>query len=311
MAYSLVERLGKDGVLRAWCGQRFLLSLKDLSKRAAVGVGVEERLLFVHGLALAHHAAHLDEGSPGEQTANSQSQTPCGQRPEQLALQVVESKIVFELILNGDKVFILSHQFAAGLGYGPCVFAHHKNAWQDVLALIWPARENVEGKTDERYFSETATVFGMALPFDFCWIGHVNDNGKEDNSGDTGLRRAATHYKANNPPMKIVVQYDCDKPHQLEQLGNLIVRSVESYPNVKNCKKGTENALVLDVIDEAKWDGFFERKENDKGYGKSNIEYELRKMDLCNYICSLPDEVKRHVFTNLKTEIETLIGLLR
>ncbi len=169
----------------------------------------------------------------------------------------------------------------------------------------------VEGKTDERYFSEAATVFGMVLPFDFCWIGHINDNGKEDNSGDTGLRRAATHYKANNPPMKIVIQYDCDKPHQLEQQGNLIVRSVESYPNVKNCKKGSENALVLDVIDEVKWNEFFERKENDKGYGKSNIEYELRKSELCNYICGLPDEVKRHVFANLKTEIETLIDLLK
>jgi hypothetical protein len=80
--------------------------------------------------------------------------------------------------------------------------------------------------------------------------------------------------------------------------------------NAKKCKRGTENALVLDRIDDERWDTFFERKEEDKGYGKPTIIQELRKTELCDYICALPDEDKKHVFANLKTEIGTLIGLM-
>ncbi len=169
----------------------------------------------------------------------------------------------------------------------------------------------VEGKTDERYFSEAATVFGMALPFDFCWIGHVGEKGQEQNTGDKALTHAASYFKAHNPPVKVVIQYDCDKKHDVEQQGNLIIRSVAEYlHNAKKCKKGTENALVLDRIDDKRWDTFFERKEEDKGYGKPTVIPELRKTELCDYICALPDEDKKHVLANLKTEIETLIGLM-
>lgn len=169
----------------------------------------------------------------------------------------------------------------------------------------------VEGRTDEKYFSEAAAVFGIELPFVFQWIGHVGENGQERNTGDKALTHAASYFKAHNPPVKVVIQYDCDKKHDIEQQGNLIIRSVTEYlHNVKKCKRGTENALVLDRIDDERWDTFFERKEEDKGYGKPTIIQELRKTELCDYICALPDEDKKHVFANLKTEIETLIGLM-
>ena len=169
----------------------------------------------------------------------------------------------------------------------------------------------VEGRTDEKYFSEAATVFGIELPFVFQWIGHIEENGQERNTGDKALTHAASYFKAHNPPVKVVIQYDCDKKHDVEQQGNLIIRSVTEYLyNAKKCKRGTENALVLDSIDDERWDTFFERKEEDKGYGKPTIIQELRKTELCDYICALPDEDKKHVFANLKTEIETLIGLM-
>ena len=169
----------------------------------------------------------------------------------------------------------------------------------------------VEGRTDEKYFSEAAAVFGIELPFDFQWIGHIGENGQERNTGDKALTHAASYFKAHNPPVKVVVQYDCDKKHDAEQQGNLIIRSVTEYlHNAKKCKRGTENALVLDRIDDERWDTFFERKEEDKGYGKPTIIQELLKTELCDYICALPDEDKKHVFANLKTEIETLIGLM-
>lgn len=169
----------------------------------------------------------------------------------------------------------------------------------------------VEGRTDEKYFSEAAAVFGIELPFDFQWIGHIGENGQERNTGDKALAHAASYFKAHNPPVKVVVQYDCDKKHDVEQQGNLIIRSVTEYKdNAKKCKRGTENALVLDRIDDERWDAFFERKEEDKGYGKPTIIQELRKTELCDYLCALPDEDKKHVFANLKTEIETLIGLI-
>ena len=170
----------------------------------------------------------------------------------------------------------------------------------------------VEGKTDARYFSEAAAVYRIPLSFEFKWIGHVGKNDQEENTGDKALTHAASYFKAHNPPVRIVVQYDCDKKHDVERHGNLIIRSVTKYlDNAKGCKRGTENALVLDGIDNEKWDKFFERKEEDKGYGKPTIIQELRKTELCDFICNLPDEDKKRVFANLKSEIEALIELMR
>ena len=170
----------------------------------------------------------------------------------------------------------------------------------------------VEGKTDEQYFSEAASVYGISLPFEFKWIGHIGNTGKEKNSGEKALTHAASYFRAHNPSVKVVLQYDCDKKHDIEQYGNLIIRSVAEYmDNAKKCKRGTENALVLDGIDDEKWESFFKRKEEDKGYGKPAIIPELRKMELCDFICNLPNEDKKHVFANLKSEIEALIELMR
>lgn len=169
----------------------------------------------------------------------------------------------------------------------------------------------VEGKTDERYFSEAAATFEISLPFEFKWIGCVGNSGQEENTGDGALKNAVSYFRAHNPHYKVVVQFDCDKPHELERHGNLVVRSVAKYDNARKCEKGTENALVLDVIDDSQWDSFFTEKEVKNGYGKPGIIHELRKVDLCDYVCGMPDETKRHVFANLKTEIDRLMELIR
>ena len=169
----------------------------------------------------------------------------------------------------------------------------------------------VEGKTDERYFSEAAAVYGISLPFEFKWIGCVGKNGQEENTGDTALKSVVSYFKANNPHFKVIVQFDCDKPHELERHGNLLVRSVVKYTNTRNCEKGTENALALDVIDDSDWDSFFDEKESKNGYGKPGKIYELRKSALCDHICNMPTDKKKRIFVNLKTEIEQLIMLLQ
>ncbi len=169
----------------------------------------------------------------------------------------------------------------------------------------------VEGRTDERYFNEAAAVFGISLPFEFKWIGCVGQNGQEENTGDGALKNAISYFKANNPHYRVVAQFDCDKPHRLEQYGNLLVRSVAKYANTRNCEVGTENALALDVIDDSEWDSFFEEKEPKNAYGKPGKIYELRKSALCDHICNMPTDKKKQIFVHLKTEIEQLIGLMR
>ena len=169
----------------------------------------------------------------------------------------------------------------------------------------------VEGRTDERYFNEAAEVFGISLPFEIKWIGCIGRNGQEENTGDGSLKNAISYFKAHNPHYKVVAQFDCDKPHRLEQHGNLVVRSVAHYENAKGCERGTENALVLDVIDDLDWDSFFEEKELDNPYGKPGRKYELRKTALCDYVCNMPSDKKQQIFANLRIEIEQLIELMR
>ena len=42
-------------------------------------------------------------------------------------------------------------------------------------------------------------------------------------------------------------------------------------------------------------------------YGKDGVKYDLQKMKLCEYICSLPDEECREIFKNLKIEIDNVV----
>lgn len=168
----------------------------------------------------------------------------------------------------------------------------------------------VEGSTDEDYFCSAIEAFDMNLPFKYMWVGHIDDNGRESFSGEGSLKNAMGFVQGKDFGVRFVIQYDCDMPHAEKVYDKIIVRSVAKYKNNRDCKKGTENALVLDEIDEEIWDGFFERKEINNDYGKAGERFDLKKSELCKYVCSLPKDKRKKIFRNLKVEIEAVAKLL-
>ena len=162
----------------------------------------------------------------------------------------------------------------------------------------------VEGRTDEKYFNRALKAYGFNVRFQYSWIGRLDERGNEVNTGAGALKNAASLYSAHNPPDRTVIQFDCDQPHKETKVGTLLIRSVARYENTKGCVSGVENALVLDGIDQKRWDSFFDVRVVQNVYGKAGQKYDLQKMKLCEYICALPDEACRKIFKNLKSEIE-------
>lgn len=168
----------------------------------------------------------------------------------------------------------------------------------------------LEGRTDEKYFNRALEVFGYKdLPFEFKWIGYLDDNGQEVNTGKDALNKAVQFLIARNLPHKNVCLFDCDTKRESSEKNNVFTRVVEGHTNTKNMKKGIENALVLDNIDTQ---SFYKRTVKPGDYGDDNIITEFQKMAFCEYICELKDSVLlQNVFANLKTEIDKLVNLFR
>ena len=167
----------------------------------------------------------------------------------------------------------------------------------------------LEGRTDEKYFNRALEVFGYDdLPFEFKWIGYLDDNGQEVNTGKDALSKAVQFLIARNLPQKNVCLFDCDTKREYSEKNNVFTRVVPEYQNIKKMKKGIENALVLDSIDTQ---DFYEEKVKSGDYGDDNVIREFQKMNFCEHICSLDDSTLQSVFANLKTEIDKLVNLFR
>lgn len=165
----------------------------------------------------------------------------------------------------------------------------------------------LEGRTDEKYFKKALEVFGYnSIPFKFQWIGYIDDNGQERFTGYKSLNQAFDFLVAQNLSYKNVLLYDCDTNRNEEEKNNVYTRVLKHYENAKEMKKGVENALVLDDIDIS---SFYKEQNITNDYGPDSKKLELKKMDLCNYICGLENRSLEEVFANLKTEIDKLIKL--
>lgn len=68
----------------------------------------------------------------------------------------------------------------------------------------------LEGRTDEKYFRKTAEVFDMDLPFQFRWIGYMDANGQEVNTGKDSINRAVQFLIAQNLPFVNIALLDSD-----------------------------------------------------------------------------------------------------
>lgn len=165
----------------------------------------------------------------------------------------------------------------------------------------------LEERTDEMYFNKALEVFGyINVPFIFKWVGYIDSNGQEANTGKDSLNKAAQFMISQNSPIKNIFLFDCDTNKTLAEENNVICKAIEKYENSKNIRKGIENALVLDDIS---LDLYYSTKTTIGDYAEEKIISQFDKMKCCEDICNMDYETLKKVFTNLKKEIDTLIDL--
>lgn len=165
----------------------------------------------------------------------------------------------------------------------------------------------LEGRTDEKYFTKAVEVFEYKnLPFRFKWVGYMDENNNECNTGKGGLDKAAQFLISENLSIINVCLYDCDIKRSETTTNNVICKSIPFYENNKNMKIGIENALVLDNIDLSP---FYSNRESISDYGEIKSNQEFKKMKCCDSICNMDKETLKTIFLNLKKEIDKLIDL--
>lgn len=167
----------------------------------------------------------------------------------------------------------------------------------------------LEGRTDEKYFNKALEVFGYEdIPFQFKWIGYIDDKGDERFTGCKALDQACDFLISSKSSVKSVLLYDCDTKKPSTERNNVYTRALSTYPNSKGMKKGIENALVLDSIDLT---GFYNHKTIYGDYGEPKDIPEFKKMEFCDYICSLDEDSLKVILGNLKTVIDSLLGIYK
>lgn len=167
----------------------------------------------------------------------------------------------------------------------------------------------LEGRTDEKYFNKALEVFEYKdVPFQFKWVGYIDDKGQEANTGKDALNKAAEFLRGRNLSFKNICLFDCDTKKPQSEKNNVYTKSIPSYPNSKRIKSGIENALVLDSIDLA---DFYNHKTIYGDYGEPKDIPEFKKMEFCDYICSLDKNSLKVVLGNLKTVIDSLLEIFK
>ena len=116
------------------------------------------------------------------------------------------------------------------------------------------------------------------VPFEFKWVGHLNDKGKAINTGDAALNNVVNALGTLNLSQKIVCLYDCDTNKQASDNNNVFVRSIPQFPIANGMDKGIENALVFDGIDLTQ---FYNEKQKNSSYGQTTTIREFNKMKCC------------------------------
>ena len=164
----------------------------------------------------------------------------------------------------------------------------------------------LEGRTDEKYFNKAIEVYGINIPFQFKWVGYMKDDENEENTGKDALNKAVHFLIGRNLSIKNVCLFDCDTGRTETMRNNVYTRVIPTYENVKRMKKGIENALILDSIDVSP---YYSSKTKEGDYGNDNTIVEFKKMEFCDYICSLDENVQKKVFQNLKSVIDSLVLL--
>lgn len=164
----------------------------------------------------------------------------------------------------------------------------------------------LEGRTDELYFKKALEIYEFDVPFSFKWVGHLKENGAEEFTGKDALSKAAQFLQGQTPRKPVVFLFDCDTGRQQTEINNVYIRVIPYFESKWRMRRGIENALILDGIC---LDKFYSIKVKEGEYGEVSSISEFKKMELCEYICSLKPEALKHILSNLKNVIESLLTI--
>lgn len=166
----------------------------------------------------------------------------------------------------------------------------------------------VEGQTDEKYLNKALEVFGVNTSARFKWIGYMDENGQERNTGCSALDKGKDFVLAQEDKTKrFVFLYDNDTRKVDEDKGNVYVRVLPYYENERNIKKGIENALVFTDIDVS---CYYRVKVSVGDYGERKEIAEFQKMRCCDDICLKGNDELRVVFRNLRPIIDDIVSIV-
>ena len=161
----------------------------------------------------------------------------------------------------------------------------------------------VEGITDEKYFKRAKQLFGENnYAFDIVSIGNETKSGSK-NCGYKSLNNAYGFLTSQRWPIPTILLYDCDTGISNEYNGNVNKYMMPHYEN-KRFDNGIENALIID--ESFNLDDFYDEETKNLGDGGKITKTVLRKNQLCDYICKLPETQLREVFGNIKEILDTI-----
>lgn len=168
----------------------------------------------------------------------------------------------------------------------------------------------LEGETDEKYFIRAADTFGINVPFEFRWVGHKDDSRQAKSTGCEELKKIVSVLRNQKDlaNRKIAVIFDCDvKGVEESDKNNVLVLLLKEYENSKGIKKGIENTLILDDLDEHELRQFYHKHCRVDEYSGKHSNEEFDKVKFCEFICSKEDSELRKVFKNLRSIIDKLV----
>lgn len=162
----------------------------------------------------------------------------------------------------------------------------------------------VEGQTDEKYINRALKAFDISPQFEVKWIGYLDENGQERNTGDKALTKGFEFCCSQPQSAKRAFLYDCDTKHEERSSEMVAAFTWPKHENPSGMKKGIENSISFIGI---KLDSFYNVKEEIGDYGEKKTIGVLNKMALCEYICGLDDDELRDRFSQLRPTIERLV----
>ena len=173
---------------------------------------------------------------------------------------------------------------------------------EDAFSVRLDDSQNVvylEGRTDEMYFNKAVEVFGYNVNYQFKWVGYLDSNGQERNTGCKDLSKAAEFLRGRSLKNKTVCLFDCDTKRERKEANN-VLEDVMPYHENNTFKIGIENSLCLEGID---LEGYYSSKVTLGDYGEKKCIEEFKKMEFCRDICNLEIEKLKKVLARLKEKI--------